>query len=65
MAVVAAATMIELDRVTRRFAGNRDVVALDDISLSIPRGELVSIIGPSGSGKRSTHKPAGNTGVRP
>jgi putative ABC transport system ATP-binding protein len=51
MAVVAAATMIELDRVTRRFAGKRDVVALDDISLSIPRGELVSIIGPSGSGK--------------
>ena len=51
MAVVAAATMIELDRVTRNFAGKRDVVALDDISLSIPRGELVSIIGPSGSGK--------------
>ena len=51
MAVVAAATMIELDRVTRRFAGKRDVVALDDVSLSIPRGELVSIIGPSGSGK--------------
>ena len=43
--------MIELDRVTRRFAGKRDVVALDDVSLSIPRGELVSIIGPSGSGK--------------
>ena len=43
--------MIELDRVTRNFAGKRDVVALDDISLSIPRGELVSIIGPSGSGK--------------
>jgi putative ABC transport system ATP-binding protein len=43
--------MIELDRITKRFAGKRDVVALDGVSLSIPRGELVSIIGPSGSGK--------------
>src|SRR5262245_4660989 len=51
MAVVAAATMIELDRVTKRFAGKRDVVALDNVSLAIPRGEMVSIIGPSGSGK--------------
>jgi len=51
MPVVAAATVIELDRVTRRFAGTREVVALDAVSLSIPRGELVSIIGPSGSGK--------------
>jgi len=51
MAIVAAATMIELDRVTKRFAGKRDVVALDNVSLAIPRGEMVSIIGPSGSGK--------------
>jgi putative ABC transport system ATP-binding protein len=51
MAIVAATTMIELDRVTKRFAGKRDVVALDNVSLAIPRGEMVSIIGPSGSGK--------------
>jgi len=51
MAGVAAATMIALDRVTRQFAGKRDVVALDAVSVAIPRGELVSIIGPSGSGK--------------
>jgi putative ABC transport system ATP-binding protein len=43
--------MIELDRVTKDFAGKRHVVALDDVSLKIERGELVSIIGPSGSGK--------------
>ncbi|HZP48429.1 MAG TPA: ABC transporter ATP-binding protein [Vicinamibacterales bacterium] len=43
--------MIGLDHVTKRFPGTRDVVALDDISLAIPRGEMVSIIGPSGSGK--------------
>ena len=43
--------MIELRGVTRQFAGKRDVVALDQVSLTIPRGEMVSIIGPSGSGK--------------
>jgi putative ABC transport system ATP-binding protein len=43
--------MIELHQVTKLFAGRRDVVALDAVSLTIPRGEMVSIIGPSGSGK--------------
>ena len=43
--------MIDLDRVTKRFDGKRQITALDDVTLSIPRGELVSIIGPSGSGK--------------
>ena len=43
--------MIDLDAVTKQFAGKRDVIALDAITLAIPRGEMVSIIGPSGSGK--------------
>ena len=43
--------MIELDRVTKQFAGKRHVTALQDVTLSIGRGEMVSIIGPSGSGK--------------
>jgi putative ABC transport system ATP-binding protein len=43
--------IIELDQATRQFAGKRNVVALDEVTLSIPRGEMVSIIGPSGSGK--------------
>jgi len=43
--------VIELERATREFAGKRHVTALDNVSLSIARGEMVSIIGPSGSGK--------------
>ena len=45
------AAMIDLLGVTKHFAGKSDVVALDSVSLAIPRAELVSIIGPSGSGK--------------
>src|SRR4029077_2502717 len=41
----------DLHRVTKQFAGKRQVTALEDITLTIPRGEMVSIIGPSGSGK--------------
>jgi putative ABC transport system ATP-binding protein len=45
------AAMIDLDAVTKQFAGKRDVIALDNVTLAIPAGEMVSIIGPSGSGK--------------
>jgi putative ABC transport system ATP-binding protein len=46
-----AVAMIEIDRVTKRFAGKRQVTALDGVTLAVGRGELVSVIGPSGSGK--------------
>src|SRR5213596_2076469 len=46
-----APAMVELHLVTKKFGGARDVVALDLVTLTIPRGEMVSIIGPSGSGK--------------
>ena len=38
LTVVPASTMIELRGVTKQFAGKRDVVALDSVSLVIPRG---------------------------
>jgi putative ABC transport system ATP-binding protein len=43
--------MIELTDVTKQFDGKRRVTALAGVTLSIGRGELVSIVGPSGSGK--------------
>src|SRR6476659_2691674 len=43
--------MIQLEGVTRRFEGRAGVTALDDTSLTIARGQMVSIVGPSGSGK--------------
>jgi putative ABC transport system ATP-binding protein len=43
--------MIQLDRVTKSFEARSGVTALDAVSLTISRGEMVSIIGPSGSGK--------------
>ncbi len=44
--------MIELTEITRTFeVGNQPVHALRAVTLSLARGEYVSIMGPSGSGK--------------
>lgn len=43
--------MISLARVSKRYNGKRQVVALDAVDLEVSRGEMVSIVGPSGSGK--------------
>jgi NitT/TauT family transport system ATP-binding protein len=50
---------IELRAVTKEFAlrptkdqgQSRTLVALDDVSLRVPRGEFLTLVGPSGSGK--------------
>lgn len=44
--------MISLSRIRREFqVGDEQVLALNDVNLSIEKGEYVSIMGPSGSGK--------------
>lgn len=43
---------LQVDHVTKRFgAGETEVVAVKDVTLSVPAGEVVLIMGPSGSGK--------------
>ncbi len=42
---------IEIRHVTKRFNG---VTAVDDVSLSVPRGSIYGFIGPNGSGKTTT-----------
>ena len=37
-----------IENLTMRFAG---VVALDEVSFSVEKGEIFSLIGPNGSGK--------------
>jgi putative ABC transport system ATP-binding protein len=44
--------LIRLDGVTKIYgSGEAEVVALDEISLTIESGEFVAVLGPSGSGK--------------
>ena len=43
--------MIVLDNVVKQFEGKRQVMALGGVSLTIQKGEMISIVGPSGSGK--------------
>jgi spermidine/putrescine transport system ATP-binding protein len=42
---------VRLDRVSKRFG---DVVAVDDLTLEIQRGDFFSLLGPSGCGKTTT-----------
>ena len=51
MAATQAEADIHLEGVTKRFA---ETTAVDDLTLSIPRGNFFAMLGPSGCGKTTT-----------
>src|SRR6201989_205536 len=55
-ASASAEADIHLERVTKRFG---EAVAVDDLTLSIPRGAFYALLGPSGCGKTTTLRMVG------
>jgi putative ABC transport system ATP-binding protein len=48
----AAPVVLELEDVTKSYPGEPPVTALASVSLAIAEGDLVAIVGPSGSASR-------------
>jgi osmoprotectant transport system ATP-binding protein len=51
----AAGAVVAFEHVTKRYGG-ADSPAVDDLSFTIPAGEICVLVGPSGSGKTTTMK---------
>ena len=48
---LAARPVVALDQVTKRYAGENGLLALDGISLTVRQGEFLTLVGASGCGK--------------
>src|SRR5690242_20976114 len=46
--------LVEIDRLNVRFTGERTVYAVNDLSLTLGEGEVLGLLGESGSGKSVT-----------
>jgi ABC-2 type transport system ATP-binding protein len=43
--------IIQIDHLTKVFNGSRKVVAVDDVSFTVKKGEIFGLLGPNGAGK--------------
>ena len=53
MSVPASSEIVRLDHVSKRFGG---IVAVDDVSFAIKRGEIYAVVGENGAGKSTIMK---------
>ncbi len=52
----ASGAVVAFEHVTKRYGGPDSVPAVNDLSLSIPAGEICVLVGPSGCGKTTSMK---------
>ena len=52
----AAGAVVAFDHVTKRYGGSGAPAAVDDLTFTVPAGEICVLVGPSGSGKTTTMK---------
>jgi osmoprotectant transport system ATP-binding protein len=52
----AAGAVVALEHVTKRYGGPTSPPAVDDLTLTVPAGEICVLVGPSGCGKTTTMK---------
>ena len=52
----ASGAVVAFERVTKRYPGGSEEAAVNDLTFTIPAGQICVLVGPSGSGKTTTMK---------